>query len=183
MQENGSAFELMLFGTFEARVDGASLSPVLSTKSKLLLAFLALHSGRSIATGVIADAVFPDSQAGDPHEIIKKTVQDIRRVLGVEAYRLSAPAPRMLALNLEGATVDSSIFHAGIKAGTAEALQHAVAVHARPFLEMEASPWVLAERTRCLELRQAGLETLFRQAMEKGRSGGRCQKADAAACL
>ena len=168
MNDVHSTFELMLFGAFEARIAGVSLTRALSTKSRLLLAFLTLHSDRPVGTYLIADAVFPDSQAEDPHEIIKKTVQDIRRGLGEEAYRLSAPAPRMLMLNLDDVTVDWKIFHAALKQGSIESLLHAVAVHSRPFLEMEAAPWAIAEQTHCLQLRQAALETLFWQAMDKG---------------
>ena len=129
----------MLFGTFEARVDGISLQPLLNAKGRLLLAFLAMHSGRPVAIQVIAETIFPDSQAESPREIVKKAVQEVRRALGREAYRLSSPAPRMLALDLEGATIDWQIFHAALKNGSPEALQHAVAVHSRPFLESESA--------------------------------------------
>ncbi len=168
MDEGFSPLELMLFGTFEARIDGISLLSLLSAKSRLLLAFLASNSGRAVATGVIAEAVIPDSQAEDPHEIIKKTVQETRRALGREAYRLSAPAPRMLALNLEGARVDWQIFHAALAGDSTEALHHAVALHCRPFLESESAYWVIGEQMHCLHLRQDALETLFRRAMDRG---------------
>ena len=83
-------------------MDGASLLRSLSNKSRLLLAFLAIHAGRPVATSVIADAVFPDSQTENPHEIIKKTVQAVRRAMGEEAYRLTAPAPRKLHSTWKG---------------------------------------------------------------------------------
>ncbi|MCW3055319.1 MAG: hypothetical protein JWN14_4489 [Chthonomonadales bacterium] len=156
----------MLFGTPEACVDGIALQRALPHKGMLLLAFLALQSPRSVSTSVIAEAVFPDSQAENTHAVIKKTVQQVRRALGAEAYRLSAPAPRMLALDLEGAACDWAIFHAMRRENRPESLRHAVAVHTRPFLESESYAWVGAEQTRCLQLRQEALETLFRQAMQ-----------------
>jgi predicted ATPase/DNA-binding SARP family transcriptional activator len=177
LNEPHSRFELLLFGTPEVRVDGVSVQRALSHKGTLLLAFLALYCGRPVATAVIADAIFPDSQAEDTHEVIKKIVQQVRRALGAEAYRLSAPAPRMLALDLEGVVCDWGIFHAMQKENRPESLRNAITTHARPFLETEVYGWVAAEQARCLHLRQEALETLFRQALERG------DLADAAHCL
>lgn len=160
-------FELMLFGTMDARVDGVSLQRSLPAKGKLLLAFLAINPGRPVASSVIADSVFPDSQAIDPHEIIKKTVQDVRKALGSEALRLVTPAPRMFALNLEGATCDWLIFHSALKEASPESLKHAANVQSRVFLESETYPWVIAEQTRCLLLRQSALDKLFLNAMDR----------------
>jgi len=156
----------MLFGTPDVRVDGVSVQRALSHKGMLLLAFLALYSGRPVSTSVIAEAVFPDSQSEDPHEVIKKIVQQVRRALGEEAYRLSTPAPRMLALDLEGALCDWRIFHAMCKESRPESLRHAIALHVRPFVETEIYSWVGAEQARCLRLRQEALETLFKQALD-----------------
>ena len=177
MDEAYSPLELLLFGTPEVRVDGVSVQRALSHKGVLLLAFLALYSGRPVSTSVIADAVFPDSQSEDPHEVIKKIVQQVRRALGEEAYRLSTPAPRMLALDLEGALCDWRTFHSMCRESRPESLRHAVALHARPFVETEIYGWIGAEQARCLRLRQEALETLFKQALES------TDLASAAQCL
>lgn len=159
--------ELLLFGTIEVKVDGAVLRN-LSTKGRLLLAYLALNAGRSVGTGVIADAIFPGSQADDPHDLIKKTASELRRLLGDQAYRLSSPAPRRLCFDLEGAEVDWLAFKSAIKRGDSESLQHAIALHAQPLLDMEPFFWAIQEQESCLRLRQKALETLYATAMESG---------------
>jgi predicted ATPase/DNA-binding SARP family transcriptional activator len=168
-----SALDLQLFGTMELHVDSAAQHN-LSTKGKLLLAYLALHPGRAVASNAIAEAIFPDSRAEDPHDLVKKTASEIRRALGSEAYRLSSPGPRLLALNLDGANVDWIAFQRAIKEGDTESLQHAIALHSRPLLESEPLYWAIDEQANCLRLRQRALEALFHQAMEKGdlESGG-----------
>lgn len=145
-----------------------SLRGHLSAKGRLLLAYLALQSGRAVSTGVIASEVFPDSAALDPHEVIKKTVQDVRRVLGVQGTRLTAPAPRTLALDMHDATFDWSLFHTAVKRGDSVSLHHAIALHSRPLLEEETLPWAQGEQAHCLALRGRALETLFHRAMQEG---------------
>ena len=159
--------ELLLFGTIEVRVGGVSLRN-LSAKGRLLLAYLALNSGRPVATGAIADAIFPDSQAEDPHDLIKKAASEVRRLLGAEGYRLASPAPRRLALDLEGADVDWLTFQSALKRGDPESLQHAVVLHTQPLLDREPLYWAIQEQENCLRLRQQALETLYRGAMERG---------------
>jgi predicted ATPase/DNA-binding SARP family transcriptional activator len=158
--------ELLLFGTVEVKVGGVSLHS-LSAKGRLLLAYLALNSGRAVATGAIADAIFPGSQAEDPHDLIKKAASELRRLLGTEGYRLSSPAPRRLALDLDGAEVDWLAFKSAIKSGDAESLQHAITLHAQPLLDMEPYYWALQEQEICLRLRQQALETLYEGAMKR----------------
>ena len=159
--------ELLLFGTIEVSRGGDPMNG-LSTKGKLLLAYLALSSGRAVSSARIADAVFSDSQAEDPHDLVKKTASEIRRFLGGEGSRLSSPAPRMLALDLDGIDVDWRAFRSAVKGGDPESLQHAVALHTRPFLEREPLYWALEEQANCLRLRQQALETLARQALMSG---------------
>jgi len=177
LDEAYSPLQLLLFGTPDVRVDGVSVQRALSHKGVLLLAFLALTSGRPVSTSVIADAVFPDSQSEDPHEVIKKIVQQVRRALREEAYRLSTPAPRMLALDLEGALCDWAVFHTMCRESRPESLRHAIALHSRPFVETEIYGWIGAEQARCLRLRQEALEKLFRLALESA------DLASAAQCL
>lgn len=159
--------ELLLFGTIEVKVGGAAPRN-LSTKGRLLLAFLALNAGRSVGTGAIADAIFPDSRAEDPHDLVKKTASELRRLLGDQAGRLSSPAPRRLSLDLDGAEVDWLAFKSAIRRGDAESLHHAVALHTRPLLDMEPHAWAIPEQENCLRLRQQALETLFDTSIENG---------------
>ncbi len=159
--------ELLLFGTIEVHRAGVALHG-LSAKGRLLLAYLTLSAGRAVASARLADAIFADSQAGDPHDLIKKTASEIRRFLGEEGHRLSSPAPRMLALDLAGVSVDWLEFRNAVRKGDPDSLQHAVTLHTRPFLEREPLYWVLEEQATCLDLRQQALETLAQQALENG---------------
>lgn len=166
-RERARTLELLLFGTIEIRRDGEAIHG-LSAKGRLLLAYLTLRAGQAAASAQIADAVFGESQAGDPHDLVKKTASEIRRFLGEEGYRLVAPAPRMLALDLEGVDVDWIAFRNAIRQGDLVALQHAVALHTRLFLEREPLYWALEEQAACLRLRQHALERLALQALEQG---------------
>ena len=159
--------ELLLFGAIEVNRHGDS-SHGLSARGRLLLAYLALHPGKSVVSARIAEAVFADSQAEDPHDLVKKTASEVRRFLGAEGNRLTSPAPRTLALDLNGASVDWVEFREAIRRGDPESLQHAVALHTRPFLEQEPFYWAQEEQANCLRLRQQALETLTRLALESG---------------
>ncbi len=165
LKEYSNCLELTFFGTFEARLDGVNLVQSLSTKGKALLSFIAIHSGRPIASALIAEEVFPDTRSGDPHEIIKKTVQEIRKVLGTESWRLKTPSNRTFSFEIEGAMLDWKNFHNSLNKGDEASLLHAISLHKRVFLENDPLPWAKAERTICLKLRQEALESLFRYAM------------------
>ena len=159
--------ELLLFGTIEVHRGGEPIHG-LSAKGKLLLAYLALGAGRATASARIAEAVFADSQAEDPHDLVKKTASEIRRFLGEEGRRLSSPAPRMLAMDLDGVDIDWREFGSALDRGDPESMQYAVSLHVRPLLEREPLFWAVEEQAHCLRRRQHALEALARQALGRG---------------
>jgi predicted ATPase/DNA-binding SARP family transcriptional activator len=159
--------ELLLFGTMEIKVDGDAVRS-LSARARQLLAYLVLNTGRTVTTAAISTAIFPDSQAEDPHDLVKKTASELRRMLGKEGSRLSSPAPRQLDFDLEGADVDWLAFKSAIKRGDLASLQHAVTLHAQPLLDMEPHFWAVQEQEVCLRQRQSALETLYRSALANG---------------
>src|SRR4051794_36441915 len=97
---------LRLFGPFDARVGGAPMPALRSRKGQWALALLVLRHGREVERGWLAGTLWPENTESEALSHLRRTLTDLRRALGDQAYRLSAPTPHTLRLDLEGALVD-----------------------------------------------------------------------------
>src|SRR4051794_17578111 len=99
---------LRLFGDFEVQVDSRPAPPVRYRKSHWLLALLALHRGRELDRAWLSGLLWPDSSGSQALYNLRRSLAELRRVLGPEGQRLGSPTPRTVALDLAGAQVDVS---------------------------------------------------------------------------
>jgi predicted ATPase/DNA-binding SARP family transcriptional activator len=148
---------LQLFGTFAAQVDGRPLPPQRSRKGDWLLALLALQRGGEMDRASLAGLLWPESAHTQALYNLRRTLTELREMLGSEAWRLTSPHPHTLALDLTGAQVDVLAFDAALARGDEASLQNAVELYRGPLLEECAEEFILQER---LPREQAYLETL-----------------------
>jgi DNA-binding SARP family transcriptional activator/regulation of enolase protein 1 (concanavalin A-like superfamily) len=182
---------IRLLGPLEARVRGAPLPHLRTRKGAWLLAFLTLRAVRSssrashatvlseasrggpgletsIERAGLAGTLWPESGVPQALESLRKCLKDLRRALGSEAWRLTSPTRRLLALDLSGAVVDLLAFDAAIARGDSASLTEAVALYAGPLLEGCLEEWAFQERRVREEFYLAALEQLAGEARARG---------------
>jgi len=159
---------IRLFGRLEVRLRGELLPRLRSRRVAWTLALLVLRHRQGLGRDWLAGTLWPDSAAGQASYNLRRSLSELRRALGAEAWRITAPGYRAVALDLSGAEVDLVCFDEAIQRADVESLARAVAVYAGPLLEGCTEEWVLPER----EVReQAYLQALERLASEALSSG------------
>src|SRR5262249_23921866 len=131
-----------LFGPVDVVVRGERLAQLRTRKVGWLLALLALRGGREIERAWLAALLWPDSAVGAG--TLRRSLNDVRRVLGTEAGRLQGPTHQSLRLDLTDAFVDVLAFDRAIAWGDLAALEQAVSLYRRPFLEGCDEEWAVA---------------------------------------
>jgi predicted ATPase/DNA-binding SARP family transcriptional activator len=158
----GAASPLLirLFGLFEARL-GSEPLPALRTRKGLgLLALLTLHHGRPIDREWLAGTLWPSSPEPQALYNLRRSLSDLRRTLGAQAYRLQVTPPHSLSLELTGAEVDVVTFDEALARGDEPALASAVALYRGPLLDGWADEWTVQERARREQSYLAALDQL-----------------------
>jgi DNA-binding SARP family transcriptional activator len=77
---------------------------------------------------------------------LRRSLVDLRQVLGADAWPLTAPTPRTVRLDLSGASVDVLEFDQALDRKDAASLAEAVALYRAPLLAECDEDWVLPER-------------------------------------
>jgi predicted ATPase/DNA-binding SARP family transcriptional activator len=139
-----------------------------SRKSVWLLALLALRAGDHVDREWLAATLWPESQERQAFANLRTCLKDLRRALGPEAGRITAPTTRSLSLDLTDAVVDVRTFDAGMARGDLLSLTQAVALYRGPLLEGCAEEWVLPERNAREQACLQALETLAAGALAAG---------------
>src|SRR5205823_12269928 len=97
----GGTVAITLFGRFEVRIAGELLS-LRRRKSQWLLALLALRHGREVERSWLAATLWPEAPESHAFFYLRRTLSELRQLLGTEACRLLAPTPHTLRLDLSG---------------------------------------------------------------------------------
>src|SRR5262249_41673031 len=144
METNASASPLAirLFGPFDARVHGSPLPRLRSRTGQWLLALLTLRHGREGERDWLAGLLWPESTQSRAFANLRRSLNDVRHALGVEASRLRSPTPHTLCLDMTDAWADVLVFDEATAAGLPSALGQAVALYRGPLLEGCYEAWV-----------------------------------------
>jgi non-specific serine/threonine protein kinase len=140
------ALTIRLFGSFEAQLNGDSLPRTRTRKSQWLLALFVLRPQQALDRHWLAGQLWPDSLEAEAMANLRRSLTDLRRVLGDVAARLEAPTPGTLRWNAADANIDSREFDLAIARGDSTSLERAVALYRGPLLEGCPEEWVLPER-------------------------------------
>jgi predicted ATPase/DNA-binding SARP family transcriptional activator len=159
---------LRLFGDFAVQVESRTAPPVRYRKSHWLLALLALHRGQEVDRAWLSALLWPDSSGSQALYNLRRSLAELRRVLGPEGPRLGSPTPRTLALDLTSAQVDVVTFDAAVTRGDEASLESAVELYRGPLLQECHQEWVSQERGPREEAYLKALETLAAHAMARG---------------
>lgn len=81
MSASASRIELVLLGTFEARIDGRPVSGLLYNKMRALLAYLVVERGKEHGRGALASLLWLDTDSAIARGNLRRTLADLRRVL------------------------------------------------------------------------------------------------------
>src|SRR5438067_3351001 len=113
---------IRLFGSFDAQVSGDPLPRTRTRKEQLLLALLALRPGQTLDRRWLAGLLWPDTLEEGAMANLRRSLTDLRRVLGRDGARLEAPTPRTLRLDTQGANIDVCEFDRAVAGGDTAAL-------------------------------------------------------------
>src|SRR3954471_14073188 len=109
-----AALSIRLFGAFDARLDGSPLPTTRSRKEQWLLAILVLRKGQAVDRSWLAGTLWAESPESGALGTLRRSRMDVRRVLGPQAGRLTAPGHRTISLDSTGACVDVLEFDAAV---------------------------------------------------------------------
>lgn len=112
--------------------------------------------------------LWPDTPDSTGLANLRRSLRDLRRVLGVDAWRLTAPTPRTLRLDLSGVSVDVLEFDQALDRKDAASLAEAVALYRAPLLAECDEDWVLPERARREQAYLQALDLLAAHARDRG---------------
>src|SRR5437899_1411476 len=88
-----------LFGPAELTLHGVPVRRLRSRKERWLLSLLILHAGRELERGWLAGLLWPDSAEATAQANLRRSLNELRRVLGESSSLLRSPQPRTLLLD------------------------------------------------------------------------------------
>jgi predicted ATPase/DNA-binding SARP family transcriptional activator len=159
------SLEIRAFGTMKIQFNGVAAERTRTRKELWLLAWLLLHHDREVDRDWLASLFWPDSGEQGALQNLRRSLTNLRAVLGSEAQRLLSPTPRTLRLDVSEADIDVLAFDAAIKRGECDSLKTAVELYRGPLLESCPEEWILPEREARQQAYFHALETLAADAI------------------
>lgn len=160
---------LRLFGNPAVFALDKDITPSLSKRSVLLLAFLALRKGQAMERQALAGILWPDSADAAALHNLRQTLAALKRELGAAKGCLLAPTPRTLALNATSSiAVDVLTFDQLCREGSITALEKAVELHGDLLLPGCEEPFAVSERERRQQTFISAAEKLSGHYLESG---------------
>jgi predicted ATPase/DNA-binding SARP family transcriptional activator len=145
-RQNGPVpFELHVIGTFRAKVNGKPLAALRSRKSEWLLALLAIRHKSALDRHWVASRLWPDSTEDRGLAALRTTLNDLRRALGSESWRVQSPTSRTLRLAVHGASVDIVAMDAILDRGEIDSLVDVDDLLKGSLLEGCSETWLMEE--------------------------------------
>lgn len=167
-----------MLGGLRVRQGERVVSRFQTQKTGALLAYLALHSGRSFPRETMAEVLWPD---GDPSAIrnrLNQAISSLRRQLhppGCEPGYVLQADHLALQVNTHTVVTDVAEFEAALRAAeedeanTTQHLRQAVDLYQGEYLDGYYEEWALLERVRLSDLYYDALSRLIRAYAQAGR--------------
>src|SRR5579871_5066649 len=137
---------IRLFGPPAVARGGAPLARTRTRKELWLLALLALRAGKIVDREWLASTLWPDTPQESALGNLRRSLMDLRRVLGPDAARLTAPSTRTIRFDAEDAFVDVLAFDSAVARTDEPSLENAVALYRGSLLEGCYETWAIPER-------------------------------------
>ena len=161
---------MQLFGQPTLSINGKPTEPLRTRKGFWLLALLALRHGRDVERSWLAGTLWADSEESQALYNLRRSLSDLRRVLGAEACCIAAPTPHTLRLVVEVGAIDVAEFDAALKRGDAASLDKAIALYQGRLLEGCLEEWAFAEAEARERAYLNALQTQASRALAEGDS-------------
>jgi DNA-binding SARP family transcriptional activator len=173
MQTQTAPLQIRLFGSMEVRLEGKPLPKTRTRKERWLLAILALARGQEIPCLAISQALWPEEDRFplDPGYNLRRSLADLRRALGPQAYRLHSAEPQTLRLDLPDAEVDIVAIDNRLgrqEMSVREKVDALTALYQGPLLPECTEEWADTPRERFRLRYHRALLTLGEQALQEG---------------
>ena len=137
---------MQLFGQFSVTISGIPLAPTRSRKGLHLLAYLALHANKAVDRERLAALFWIDSEPNVALGNLRRTLTDLRSVLGAQSHRISAPTPRTLRLDLSECESDLLAFDACRNSDNRSAWEQVCRIYCGALLNGWNEDWLDLER-------------------------------------
>src|SRR5438128_214102 len=121
--------QVRLFGSLTVTIDRKPMPKLRTRSGNWLFALLILQRGQPVQREWLAQTLWPESSLLAARDNLRHSLSDLRKALGTEAVRLSAPTPTTLRLNIVEAEVDVLDFDAKIESGNVADTEHAVGLY------------------------------------------------------
>ncbi len=167
-----------MLGGLRVRLGDRVITRFQTQKTGALLAYLALHAGKSFPRETMAELLWPDGDPGAIRNRLNQAISSLRRQLhppGSEPGFVLQADHLSLQVNYATVTTDIAEFEASLKLAESEetaavtALRHAVDLYQGEFLDGYYLDWVLLERVRLSDLYYDALTRLIRSYAQSGR--------------
>lgn len=166
-RESESGLVVRLFGAFELLKDGSPLPRTRTRKEQWLLALLILRREQAVDRAWLAGTLWPDSTENQALENLRRSLHNLRRVLGPDAVRINSPTTRSVRFQCAGAAVDLLDFDNACSEQTEASLSRATDLRRGELLAGCDEEWLVQERSDREERYGWALESLARLAQER----------------
>jgi len=161
--------QIHLLGGFELFENGRPLPRTRTRTEMWILALLALRTNQVIERAWLAATFWPDTGSEQALNNLRRSLSNLRQVLGGEAYRLFSPTSAGITLDMAGAFCDVTAFDAAIARGDMRSLRQAIGLYRGPLLPQCEAEWLTEERDRRAEAYVQALESLAAHCQREGR--------------
>ncbi len=163
-----SKLRIRLFGTVTVHIDGEPIRKRRTRSGDWLLSLLVLRRGKPVEREWLAHTLWPESGQAVARGNLRHCLSDLRKSLGEEAGRLTAPSSTTLRLDMSGVDVDVFDFDATTEANSNADMPRAIAYYQSPLLKDCHAPWADDEREHRRTRYMAALDTLSVRAENVG---------------
>ena len=162
-----------LFGPFSCMANDALLPPLRSRRGYLLLASLILRGGRTVSRETLMASLWPESDTKNGQENLRRTLTDLRRALGTEAYRIVSDGHQSVRFVLDDAVFADVLRFDALaarweKISDLAAAAEAITLYRGTLLEGFDADWLPGERAAREEQCREMLESPSRRALHDG---------------
>jgi len=177
MRATTQGLTIELFGQPTLLIGGKPLAPLRTRKGFSLLALLALRSGRDVERSWLAGTLWADSEEHQALYNLRRSLSDLRHVLGEEARCVTAPTPHTLRLAVESCAVDVIEFDTAVRRGDSDSLDRAITLYTGRLLEGCLEEWAIPEA----EARERAFLTALKTQTSRALTEGSFERAEALA--
>lgn len=135
-------------------------APLRSRKAHSLLGLLVLRHGTAVDRKWLSSALWPDSDQEQAYSNLRPILSELRKALGPQSYRLSAPNRHTVQLDLTGASADIIEFDLSLVRKSPLSLVKAVSLYRGSLLDGSSEDWIVQERDKRANQCLVALHTL-----------------------